>query len=412
MSLFERIRTLRGAGSPDGTRAVSARLAGLASPPWRVAGLGAAAALTSWSVLVLLAVIVWAFTPQGEAGLGEVLALASGAWVLLTGGSVTGGDLPITIVPLLGWVLAVWIAMAAVKRARLVDPDQSVGALAGRFCGGYAAALSAISLLALAGPVVPVWHGPITALSVPAVALGQDVIRDPPEWLAQRLPVWLEAAWRPAGAALLTLGGVGLALVVAAVWSRWETVVELYGAVDAGGIGAVMLTIVQLLFLPNLVLWAVAVVAGPGFQVAIDSAVTVTGAEPGLLPIVPILGAVPTEEAFPGWLRITLLLPVVAGLVIGRTVRRHRVPPMHESGLARTAAVAVALDSGVILVLGLLASGSVGVSRLAHVGPDPWDLAGVVLVELAVGTALWFSGSLWIAPRLRRLRSATGSRGG
>ena len=69
----------------------------------------------------------------------------------------------------------------------------------------------------------------------------------------------------------------------------------------------------QLLYLPTFAEWGVAWLAGPGFQITTGGAVTVTGAEPGLLPLVPVLGAVPPEASYPGWVMAALLVPVAPG---------------------------------------------------------------------------------------------------
>jgi hypothetical protein len=47
--------------------------------------------------------------------------------------------------------------------------------------------------------------------------------------------------------------------------------------------------------LPNLAVWALAWLAGPGFQIADGSTITLAGAHPGLMPMIPVLGALPSD---------------------------------------------------------------------------------------------------------------------
>ncbi len=378
-----------------------ARLWALVPAGWRVAGCGALAAALGWLAVLAVVLLSWLLTPGGDVGAGPLLGLSAGLWLLGVGAPVQAptpaGPVPVGVTPLLVWAFALWLAVAWLARARRADPGQSVRELVGRFGGGYAAALAALTLLALAGPVRPDWLGLLRALLVPALALAHDVLTDPPELLAQRLPAWLTRAWRPAAYGLVTLGGAGLLLVLGAVVVRWDTVTSLYAAAGATGVAAALLTLAQLPFLPNLVLWALAFLAGPGFQVGTQGAVTVTAAAPGLVPLVPVLGALPAATEFPGWVRLGLLLPVAAGVVIGRAAQRRWVRLAHWSGPARTAAAAVLLDGVAVLGCVLLGAGPAGAERLGHVGPQAWPVAAAVLVELAVGAALGVGGARLLA---------------
>ena len=86
-----------------------------------------------------------------------------------------------------------------------------------------------------------------------------------------------------------------------------------------------MLTLAQVLCLPNAGLWAVSFVAGTGFSVVEGASTTWTGSRSGLLPLVPALGALPDPGAFPGALPALALLPVAVGALIGwRSLRPWR----------------------------------------------------------------------------------------
>lgn len=199
--------------------------------------------------------------------------------------------------PLLGWALAAWFTAYQLRHISAHTGEVSRRLLP-RFLGGYAAAAALVALLTLAGPVRPTVAGLIACLSVPIVASGVVVLLDDAD-LADRLPPWVDRAVRPAVWGLVTLAGLGAVLVLVMFAVRWPTVTSLHAAVGAHGASAVGLLIGQLLFVPDLAVWAVSFIAGPGFQVAAGGTVSVSGAAPGLLPMIPILGVVPSDGHYP-----------------------------------------------------------------------------------------------------------------
>lgn len=109
--------------------------------------------------------------------------------------------------------------------------------------------------------------------------------------LADALPDHARRYLTPIGAtvALQLLAGlvaVGVALVLGA-----GRVADLYGALGGGVFGAVMVTLLQLLLLPNLAIWAASALAGPGFAVGVGTEVSPLTSTLGPLPAVPALGA-------------------------------------------------------------------------------------------------------------------------
>jgi hypothetical protein len=248
----------------------------------------------------------------------------------------------------------------------------------------------------------------LVALAVPVLAVAWVLLR---RYLGgeeagvmgerlDRLPRWLPRAVRPGiyGAGLLLVLGVLLVAVMVVV--RWSTVAGLQTAVNAGVVGGVVLTAGQLLVLPNLAVWGVAWLAGPGFQIADGSTITLAGAHPGLMPMIPVLGALPSEGTWPGWLLLLATVPVLAGGGIGwlgcRSLARlssWRTKLASAITAAGTSAVAVTVLAGV-------GSGAVGVERLSAVGTRPLLFGAVLLGELVVGAA----ASVLLAQLLLRFR--------
>lgn len=193
------------------------------------------------------------------------------------------------------------------------------------------------------------------------------------------------------GLAISTLGlvAVGGVVVVAGLIARSTQVIGLYQASNADGIGATVIALGQLLYLPTLVLWALAFTAGPGFALGTDTAVTPAATQVGALPGIPVLGVVP--DATSSWLLLLVLLPVGVGAVTG-WILRSRMPVTAEPEplaprLVVAAAVAV-LTGGAGALAAVASTGAIGPGRLAVTGPQPGPLALALGLEVLVGLAI------------------------
>lgn len=188
------------------------------------------------------------------------------------------------------------------------------------------------------------------------------------------------------GATALLVGAAAL-LTTLLIVLNFGTIVGLYEALHAGALGGSVLTLGQLALLPNLVIWALSWLAGPGFAIGTGSSVGPMGTQLGPIPSLPLLGALPHGTLWFGFLG--LLVPLLSGFAAALLLRRG--DPRHLRAL-RSAAwkASVAGGTGVVagIVSGLLAwwsGGSFGPGRLHDVGPDPWLVALLVAVEVAVG---------------------------
>ncbi len=202
---------------------------------------------------------------------------------------------------------------------------------------------------------------------------------------------------RGTAAVVIGLTGVGALALALMVLLRGGEVVALFEAARVDATGATVLTLGHLAYLPTLLVWAVAWIAGPGFAVGAGTAVSPTGTQLGVVPGIPVLGLLPENGSF--WMLIVVLLPIAAGAFAGWIVRSrlvwenigHRLAPR----LAITAGIA-GLSAAVTGVAAMLASGSIGPGRLAQVGPHAgWTMLAIGM-EVAVG-----AGVLLLAPRHR-----------
>ncbi|KQQ05162.1 MULTISPECIES: cell division protein PerM [unclassified Rathayibacter] len=194
------------------------------------------------------------------------------------------------------------------------------------------------------------------------------------------------------GGALAAAAVIGVAGVVVAVLLvvNYSSIVALYEGLGGEALGGLALTLGQLAFLPNLVIWAASWLIGPGFAIGAGSSVGPAGTLLGPVPSIPMLAALPQGELAFGFLGV--LVPLLAGFVAGWRLRRVVIEGLDGRSLLRWGAAAAA-GIGVVggLLLGLLAwfsAGSAGPGRLVQVGPDPLLVGAIAALELAVAAGL------------------------
>jgi hypothetical protein len=197
----------------------------------------------------------------------------------------------------------------------------------------------------------------------------------------------LALAFRGGAAAAAGVTAVAALAVAALLLGNYAKVIALYEGAHAGVLGGITLTIGQLAFLPNLVIWAASWLVGPGFAIGTGSAVSPLGTSLGPLPAIPILGALPTGDFAFGFLG--LLVPVLCGFIAALVIRPRILRSIDDAPRARwllLAGLGVAVAGGVVLgVLVWASAGAAGPGRLVDVGPSP-VLVGV-LAALEIGIA-------------------------
>lgn len=204
-------------------------------------------------------------------------------------------------------------------------------------------------------------------------------------------------AVRGAAVVIVSLTGIAGLCVALMVALRGGEVVALFESARVDATGATVLTLGHLAYLPTLLVWAVAWIAGPGFALGVGSAVSPAGTQLGVVPGIPMFGLLPENSSI--WMLIIVLLPVAAGAFAGWIVRSRLVWENVAHNLAPRAVIAVCialLSAGVTAVAAVLASGSIGPGRLAESGPHAGWVALAIGVEVLVGAAI-----LLLAPRHR-----------
>ncbi|WP_404392159.1 DUF6350 family protein [Humibacillus xanthopallidus] len=366
---------------------------------------GALAAIGTWAVVVLPALVGWVAAPESSVGWFSAVSVGSGIWFLGHGQSIGAGGVAVSLTPLLLLAVNVYIAyrwarrLAATQRAAVGAAAWSDVALRGvvpGFLGGYLLMAGVFALFTLGGVAAPGFAAVPGALLVPVLALGFVLVRPDDEEspafvraVFRRGPTWLPTVWRVGwrGAGLLLAVGAGV--VVLRLVLTFPAVLSIQSDYGVNLGGAAIVALAQLALLGNAVTWALSFVAGPGFALALGSTVSPAAAVPGLLPLVPVLGAVPEAADYPTVLYAVLLLPIAAGVLIGRGVDQELEFFGNVRAWVTATAVAALLAVAVVVALTALGNGAVGVDRLRSVGVPLLPFAAALALEVVAGALLW-----------------------
>jgi hypothetical protein len=412
-------------------------------PPSTVVAAGQAALRAAAGGLVPVAapvVIAWVLGAGGQATWAQAVRLALGLWLLAqhTGLVVSGGHvgllpLGLALGPLTSaWFAGRWLARTMDPRAERIAAGATRAAPAmlswscllsftGLYCllgtlASFAAGmpgLRPVSAQAALGTALVAFLGGGTG----AAAYRFRSLRGAVPEAYRRIPAMGRAWLRPALAAQAVQLAAGAAMVAVLVAVHFNGVLALHRALAPGAVGGAVLTLGEVMLLPNLALWACAVFAGPGFAIGSGTSVTLGSSQLGRLPAVPVLAALPAPGALPPAAMALLAVPVLGGVVAGAVVCRagakRSVAPAGAGRLAGR--LGEAAGAGVLCALSAallawLSGGPAGPGRLAETGPDPLLTGAATGAEVALGallTVLAVTGVPSLLRRIERLEHVT-----
>jgi hypothetical protein len=198
-----------------------------------------------------------------------------------------------------------------------------------------------------------------------AKVVGWDAMRTWPSW-AKRVPM-------AAGAGVATVVVGGSVALLAALYQGRGRITELSTSLGADPAGGLVLMLGELAYLPNLVLWGASWVIGAGISLGDGSVISPTMTQLGLLPAVPVFGAVPTQPSGRWTLVAWLLVGVAAGIMAAwAAVAPRRRARFDETSLIGGLSGVVA--GLAVTVVAVVSRGNLGMSRLVGMGPRPFEL--------------------------------------
>jgi hypothetical protein len=269
-----------------------------------------------------------------------------------------------------------------------------------------AAALALASSSALATPSLPEAVACPFLLALIAGGLGGARAIAPWSRLVGLLPERLRSLTVGTAGALAVLVAIGALLAGGSLALHLREFRAVNATLGPGAVGAVLLLLAQLAYVPNAIAWAISFTLGPGFAFGTGTVIAPTGSVLGRLPAFPMLAALPpgVRSAVPPVLSLAVLIaPYLAGAVGGLLMAR--AAPVLALEAAPLRGFACGIASGCVLGVAAAAAGGPRVNgRLAAVGPSGWQVGVVASLEVGVAAAATAGFANWL-----RLRATAGS---
>ncbi len=393
MSLIDRVRT-----------SLPSSLASSEGPrDWRqlsiAAGYGAVGAVTLGLLLIAPVMVAWAADPQSTTSWTDALSFSGDGWALAHRGHVSvamGAAHSVTFAPLVLTAVAVVFARMAAKAMLTHLSDRSGAWWEGpaSYIVGYVVAGLLITGLSLTGPA----HPNLLTVFPGALVVGfagclwallrsdEPVAAHAKAFVDQRISLSTRRALRPATEGVLGYLGVGLLLVLLLLVTHASQIGDLNGQLRPGLLGGLVLWAGQLAALPNLLIWSAGWTSGASMHIGAVS-IGSTSVHGGLLPMIPVLGAVPGAGALPAGTSLAPLVPVLLGAFVGYRSLGKLTTYASLKTKAITAAQAAGMTAGIVLLLSWLSTGGVSGGSLDYIGPSLL-IVPLLLVELLLGALL------------------------
>lgn len=391
------------------------------------------------SALIALAPVaaVWLTGGIAARDAPAVAQLGAQAWLVMHGvplqihradgesGMLWAVPLTLALIPF----LLAWRAGRRLARASYTDQlwQAFLGALAVYAAVGVGVAhladdgATSASLAAGASvPLIAAGFGMVIGAYREAGSWGRLIGVDLADWIAATSQhfrwagsyVW--SAVRAAFLAVVAALGLSALLLAVTLAIHWAAIATIYERLDAGIVGSAVVTLGQLGFLPNLVVWTLAWSSGAGFALGAGSSISPLATTAGPLPALPILGAVPSGTLEFGM--VALALPVAAGSLAGwwffREGENHldewlqlKVEARWFTAVASTLILGLfvgALAGLAAFLLAVISRATLSVGRFVDLGPDPLWTGVWIAVEVAVGVVVGYAAGPLLEREPRR----------
>lgn len=343
---------------------------------------GIEAALLGWALVVVPTLIAYAAVASNQWLVSttweDAFHFASDLWGAALGAQVVSGEVSYRAVPLLFVLVLIGLTKLLLLQGRRFPAAAQWMAVPG----------FAVTALLLAGGIgthVRVLGAFPLAIAIPLIAAAWEVAVAPhslelrlemPRWLSSGVRIGWRASW-----VLAAYGGLFLLISVIVSWSRIRGIHELL--LPTSTVDSTMITLAQVLFIPNAIVWALSWLAGPGFFMGSDALHSLASAPTMPIPAIPLFGATPVSA--PGtWVILAL---IVFGVALGVYLRLRKgseslLDDLYQGGIG---AVVIA---AVYLVTSLGSAVVLGNGRLAFLGPRMSLSALCLFAEVTLGIVL------------------------
>lgn len=361
-------------------------------------------AATGWLLMASICFMGWVILP--EIPIGSALQLATRVWLLAHGvpAELPGSQLsiiPLGVTLLIGcWVLIAcrWATTLARFTARR-SVGQRLAVLSATYLTVYAIIL--VAATAWTSPQSGNQLAVLRAVFVIAVAsvigfaraLHWSIRRNLPHW-----PEWVQALPSAIGVGLAVMIVIGALVLALSLIANMGRVTLIHDSLQPGVLGSIMLLLGQLAWLPNLILWAAAWASGAGLSLGVETVVSPVQSQVGMLPAIPVFGAVPSAGTLPTPMVLWLASSFLAGGLAAYVLVHRYIAVSGEGGApventTVIGALAAIATGFCFALLELLATGDLGATRLIGLGAR--FPAVLIMVPTSMGMAGLLVGCLF-----------------
>jgi hypothetical protein len=216
----------------------------------------------------------------------------------------------------------------------------------------------------------------------------------------RRLPPIVRDGLRTGTVAAFLVLGAGAAVAGVAVAVSGGQASATLASYHTGVAGQAGLTLLCLVYAPNLAAWSAAYLVGPGFAVGAGTTVSAGHVSLGALPAIPVLAGLP-DSAVSGLGPLLLGVPMAGGMAAAWLLVRRQTqlaeaqdaPVPGWTALLGAAALAGPVAGSLLGLAAWLSGGPLGSGRLAVIGPAAWTVALVGALVVALGALIAAAGT-------------------
>ena len=248
----------------------------------------------AWCIVMGLVIIVvpvllgWAFSSGPAAAFAEALRSTGHIWIAAHHVPVILAGVNVSVLPLGLLVLPITLLYLAGRwAARAATPASTADALvlALSTAGAYALFNVIVNAWVSTSSVSSAWWKVlITTGLLGFVTVGMAIAREQKLSLKDRVDARVQLITKAASIGVVAILALSSLLAAVALGFHLDEVTGSFTLLGTGVVGGLLLTIISLLYLPNIAVWSASFALGPGFLMGTGTQVAASTTQTGALP--------------------------------------------------------------------------------------------------------------------------------